>query len=272
MNSEIETFDGHNNLHTALTMDDKTCNNDHITDQDNNVFNSDRESFSVMETMTSTSQGPTSGCCCNRTGHPRRTMSCLSLCLILFLLSVLVCVALMFTSATAGLLPNLSTTSDPVMLTEGRCFSMCEPDDLSHRDDKLMKPIVVHNGISPTRFFLYLFPEEPKFKVEEVGEPGFLSPLIKSGRIQEAREKARVHLDQWPTLESYAGFLNVNQKYNSHLYFWFFPSQSDPGKDPVILWLQGGPGATSLFGLFKENGPIKAYAVSDNLYSPTNFK
>ena len=24
---------------------------------------------------------------------------------------------------------------------EGRCFSMCEPDDLSHRDDKLMKPI-----------------------------------------------------------------------------------------------------------------------------------
>ena len=27
---------------------------------------------------------------------------------------------------------------------------------------------------------------------------------------------------------------------------------------------QGGPGATSLFGLFKENGPIKAYAVSDN--------
>ena len=28
---------------------------------------------------------------------------------------------------------------------------------------------------------------------------------------------------------------------------------------------QGGPGATSLFGLFKENGPIQAFAVSDNL-------
>ena len=32
----------------------------------------------------------------------------------------------------------------------------------------------------------------------------------------------------------------------------------------MLYLLQGGPGATSLFGLFKENGPIKAYAVSDN--------
>ena len=37
--------------------------------------------------------------------------------------------------------PNLSTTSDMMPFREGRCFSMCEPDDLSHRDDKLMKPI-----------------------------------------------------------------------------------------------------------------------------------
>ncbi len=97
-----------------------------------------------------------------------------------------------------------------------------------------------------------------------MGEPGFLTPLIESGRIQEARQRSLVHLDQWPGMQSYAGFFRVNKEHNSHLYFWFFPSQGDPSNDPVILWLQGGPGASSLFGLFKENGPIKAYAVSEN--------
>ena len=33
-----------------------------------------------------------------------------------------------------------------------------------------------------------------------------------------------------------------------------------------LFFLQGGPGATSLYGLFKENGPIKAYTVSDNQF------
>lgn len=145
---------------------------------------------------------------------------------------------------------------------------MCEPTDLSHRDDKLMKPIVVHNGVSPTRYFLYLFPEEPKFTEAEVGQPGYLTQLIKEGNVKEARQMARVNLPEYPDMESYAGFLTVNQQYNSNLYFWFFPSQNEPSSDPVILWLQGGPGATSLFGLFKENGPIqvrmKSWEIAEN--------
>jgi vitellogenic carboxypeptidase-like protein len=32
--------------------------------------------------------------------------------------------------------------------------------------------------------------------------------------------------------------------------------QINPKRAPVVLWLQGGPGATSLFGLFTENGPF----------------
>ena len=47
--------------------------------------------------------------------------------------------------------PNLSTLSDTDVLTEGRCFSMCEPNDLMVRDDKLMKPVVIHDGFKPTR-------------------------------------------------------------------------------------------------------------------------
>lgn len=41
------------------------------------------------------------------------------------------------------------------------------------------------------------------------------------------------------------------------MFFWFFPAQNANASAPVLLWLQGGPGATSLFGLFAENGPIQ---------------
>ena len=40
----------------------------------------------------------------------------------------------------------------------------------------------------------------------------------------------------------------------------------------VIFFFKGGPGATSLYGLFKENGPIKAYTVSDNQFHAANNK
>jgi len=54
--------------------------------------------------------------------------------------------------------------------------------------------------------------------------------------------------------KTYGGFVEVNEKYGANLYYYFVESQNSP-TDPVVLWLQGGPGCSSLFGCFVENGP-----------------
>lgn len=99
-----------------------------------------------------------------------------------------------------------------------------------------------------------------RFKEEKItgdpGEPLFLTPLIEQNKIQEAQTAAQVNFNGFKNTKSYSGYLTVNKAYKSNLFFWFFPSLTDYKNDPVVLWLQGGPGATSLIGLFGENGPF----------------
>ncbi|XP_074602000.1 putative serine carboxypeptidase CPVL [Brevipalpus obovatus] len=100
-------------------------------------------------------------------------------------------------------------------------------------------------------------------------QPLFLTSLIRTNGIDQARQAAQVkNLPNAPQLLSYAGYLTVNQTTNANLFFWFFPSENKNA--PVTVWLQGGPGSPSTFGLFQENGPFVVHpdmSVSFRNYS-----
>ncbi|MED6157901.1 Serine carboxypeptidase-like 20 [Stylosanthes scabra] len=54
----------------------------------------------------------------------------------------------------------------------------------------------------------------------------------------------------------YAGYVTVDEDHGRNLYYYFVESESEPNKDPVVLWLNGGPGCSSLDGFVYEHGPF----------------
>lgn len=69
---------------------------------------------------------------------------------------------------------------------------------------------------------------------------------------------------------NWAGYIAVNATepgatvpgLTRYLWYWFFESRSNPETDPLVIWLSGGPGCSSLVALFGENGP---YIIRDDL-------
>ena len=75
-----------------------------------------------------------------------------------------------------------------------------------------------------------------------------------------------------PDVKSYSGYADVAE--DQHIFWWFFEARNGNASEaPLTVWINGGPGSSSMIGLFQELGPCRIHSdgkVYDNPYSWSN--
>ncbi|XP_058114006.1 serine carboxypeptidase II-2-like isoform X2 [Magnolia sinica] len=65
----------------------------------------------------------------------------------------------------------------------------------------------------------------------------------------------------------YSGYVTVDPFSGRALFYWFFEAVEDPSSKPLVLWLQGGPGCSSIgYGMAEEIGPFHIKPDGKTLY------
>ncbi|CAM8927557.1 unnamed protein product [Rhodiola kirilowii] len=62
----------------------------------------------------------------------------------------------------------------------------------------------------------------------------------------------------------YAGYVTLDESHGKKLFYYFVESERSPKEDPVVLWLNGGPGCSSFDGFVYEHGPFNFEASATN--------
>ncbi|KAL8042762.1 hypothetical protein ABFX02_09G074300 [Erythranthe guttata] len=61
--------------------------------------------------------------------------------------------------------------------------------------------------------------------------------------------------------QQFSGYVSVDEKREKALFYYFVEAEIDPPSKPLVLWLNGGPGCSSIgVGAFSENGPFRPNA------------
>jgi len=154
---------------------------------------------------------------------------------------------------------------------------------------------ILHPGVTLTHgndMRLSSVPTDDHLVVTSAMHPVRILSIINrsSSDRQDYKLRIKSHEKSWcdPDANSYSGsvqsphctrtrltnsYLDVGN--GRDLFFYFFESRSKPSEDPVIMWINGGPGCSSALGLFMELGPCSVkddpQSLNDTKVNPNSW-
>ncbi|KAL1915359.1 uncharacterized protein VTP21DRAFT_6817 [Calcarisporiella thermophila] len=63
-------------------------------------------------------------------------------------------------------------------------------------------------------------------------------------------------------LHNFAGLINLDETTDANMFFWLWPRREQVAREKLIIFLNGGPGCSSVENIFLENGPIRINQTS----------
>ncbi|OVA06949.1 Peptidase S10 [Macleaya cordata] len=139
-----------------------------------------------------------------------------------------------------------TTTTTTTLPTDGLRFNAKSP---SLQAEKLIRQ-------------LNLFPKDATTEVMDNYYSSAAPKLVeKSFKFPNLIESSSSSGSSVEDLGHHAGYYRIQHSHAARMFYFFFESRNSK-KDPVVIWLTGGPGCSSELAVFYENGP---FTISDNM-------
>ncbi|KAM5538295.1 hypothetical protein V8D89_008182 [Ganoderma adspersum] len=111
--------------------------------------------------------------------------------------------------------------------------------------------VPIHNGV---------IGGVPEASTRVLSTPGLLAAIGNATPVHTTPGKLRVVensgvCETTPGVYQASGYGDLTA--DQSLWFWFFAARENPDTAPLTIWLNGGPGSSSMIGLFQENGPCR---------------
>ncbi|KIW21243.1 hypothetical protein PV08_01823 [Exophiala spinifera] len=70
-----------------------------------------------------------------------------------------------------------------------------------------------------------------------------------------------------PLLKMHAGHIEITPEHNGHLFFWHYENRHIADRQRTVIWLNGGPGCSSMDGAMMELGPYRVEEGGKLIYN-----